>query len=96
MVSAPAADTHRGERLAQDNCGACHAIGNTGRSPLPAAPPFRGLGRRFDIEGLPESLAEGISVGHPQMPQVLWEARDIEAFMAYLRTLQPTRPRVRR
>jgi hypothetical protein len=30
------------------------------------------------------------------MPQVIWEARDIEAFMAYLRTLQPTKPHVSR
>ena len=82
--------------LAQQKCGACHATGRSGASPAPPAPPLRTLGSRFDIEGLPESLAEGISVGHPRMPQVVWEARDIEAFMTYLRTLQPTRPRVRR
>jgi mono/diheme cytochrome c family protein len=85
-----------GERLAREKCGACHAIGRSGASPVPPAPPFRTLGSRFNIEGLPESLAEGISVGHPRMPQVIWEARDIEAFMAYLRTLQPTRPRAPR
>lgn len=90
------ADLRVGRQLARDKCGACHATGASDRSPKPAAPPLRTLSGRFDIEGLPESLAEGISVGHPQMPQVLWEARDIEAFMDYLRSLQPTRPHVAR
>ena len=92
----PSTPVEHGQQLAQENCGACHATGRTGESPLLPALPLRRLSSRFDIEGLPESLAEGISVGHPQMPQVVWEARDIEAFMAYLRTLQPTRPRAGR
>lgn len=89
-------DLRPGQQLAQEKCGACHAIGPSGRSPQPKAPPLRTLSSRFDIEGLPESLAEGIYVGHPQMPQTLWEARDIEQFMEYLRSLQPTKPNVNR
>lgn len=95
-AATPQADAKVGERLAREKCGACHAIGRVDKSPLPPAPPLRSLNRKFDIENLPEALAEGISVGHPQMPQVIWEARDIEAFMAYLRTLQPTKPHVSR
>ncbi|HET9159902.1 MAG TPA: cytochrome c [Caulobacteraceae bacterium] len=96
-ISKPdAAEIRQGRALAQQQCGACHAVGPTGKSPRAPAPPFRQLGSRFDIEAMPEALAEGISVGHPEMPQVIWEARDIEAFMAYLRTLQPLRPRISR
>jgi mono/diheme cytochrome c family protein len=93
---APRSEILAGQQLARENCGACHAVGPKDASPMPPAPPLRQLNQHFDIEGLPESLAEGISVGHPKMPQVIWEARDIEAFMAYLRSLQPTKPHVRR
>lgn len=85
-----------GRRLAQSNCGACHAVGRTGASPRREAPPLRTLKNRYPPEDMEEALAEGISVGHPDMPHVLWEARDIQAFTTYLRSLQPTKPRVKR
>lgn len=98
-VAAHAADQSKlkvGENLAQTNCGACHATQVKGASPRAEAPPFRILYKRYPAEALEEALAEGISVGHPDMPHILWEARDIEAFTIYLKSLQPIRPRVRR
>ena len=47
----------------------CHSIGRTGDSPLDLAPPFRTLHKRYPIDDLQESLAEGIVTGHPTMPQ---------------------------
>jgi cytochrome c len=53
----------RGELLLRTNCSRCHAIGTTGNSPHPEAPPFRTLSSRYPIEDLSESLAEGIVSG---------------------------------
>ena len=83
-----------GRQQAQQRCGACHAVGAAGSSPLRAAAPLRRFAERSDRVG--RALREGISPGHPKLPQTLWEARDYEAFMAYLRTLQPTKPHVSR
>lgn len=58
-----------GQRLAEANCSRCHAVGRTGESPLPIAPPFRTLHTRYPVENLAEAFAEGIVVGHPTMPE---------------------------
>jgi mono/diheme cytochrome c family protein len=77
----------RGHALAVRNCGACHAVEREGRSPLPAAPPFRTLEGRYPIESLAESLAEGIISGHPEMPERAFAPEEIDALLAYLATL---------
>jgi cytochrome c len=68
----------RGEALLRTNCARCHAIGTTGLSPHRAAPPFRTLSRKYPIEGLEEALAEGLSVGHPNMPEFAFDPEDVE------------------
>ena len=78
----------RGEELLSARCARCHAIARTGESPHPAAPPFRTLSRKYPIDGLAESLAEGISVGHPDMPEFVFEPDDIAAILAYLNSIQ--------
>lgn len=70
------------------NCAKCHAIGKSGDSPLPIAPPFRTLHERYPVESLAESLAEGITTGHPTMPEFTLEPDQIENFIAYLKTLE--------
>jgi hypothetical protein len=47
-------------------------------------PPFRDLPRKYPVEHLAESLAEGIVVGHNDMPEFLFEPDDIEALLAYI------------
>src|ERR1700731_3691438 len=78
----------RGEELLGARCARCHAIARTGESPHSAAPPFRTLSRKYPIDGLAESLAEGISVGHPDMPEFVFEPDDITAILAYLNSIQ--------
>ena len=78
----------RGEELLSARCARCHAIARTGESPHSAAPPFRTLSRKYPIDGLAESLAEGISVGHPDMPEFVFEPDDIAAILAYLNSIQ--------
>nr|WP_047167689.1 cytochrome c [Sphingomonas sp. Y57] len=84
-----------GHALAVKRCGACHATEKKGASPLAAAPPFRSLAYRYPVETLDEALAEGIVVGHPDMPSDPWEADDIKRFIAYLEKIgpKPAKPR---
>ena len=78
----------RGESLLTANCARCHAIGRTGTSPHPDAPPFRTLSRRFKIEGLAEALAEGLSTGHPDMPEFVFEPEEVGVIIDYLQSIQ--------
>ena len=77
-----------GEQLARANCGACHAIGPAGTSPRPGAPAFRDLHKRYPVDQLAESLAEGIVTGHPDMPMVSFDEAQVASLIAYLRSLE--------
>ena len=83
---------HEGQALAEKRCGACHATGKAGASPHRLAPPFRSLAYRYPVETLDEALAEGITVGHPDMPSDPWEPADIARFIAYLKEIGPKQP----
>ena len=78
----------KGEVLVKENCSRCHAIGKEGDSPHKEAPPFRTLSKRYPIEDLAESLAEGIVSGHPDMPIFVFSPHDVEAIIEYLQSLQ--------
>jgi cytochrome c len=78
----------RGRPLLTDNCSRCHAIGRTGNSPHREVPLFRTLGQRYPIETLAETLAEGLYTGHPDMPEFVFEIRDVSAILAYLQSIQ--------
>ena len=78
----------RGHDFAQTNCAPCHAIGQTGESPLAKAPPFRSLHLRYPVEDLSEALAEGIRTTHREMPQFELDVGQIEDLIAYLKSLE--------
>ncbi|MCB1473021.1 MAG: cytochrome c [Rhodobiaceae bacterium] len=84
-----AVDVDAGKALAQANCAGCHAIGQSGDSANPAAPPFRTLKTKWPVENLEEALAEGIVVGHEtvEMPEFEFDPEQIGDFIAYLKTL---------
>jgi cytochrome c len=94
-----------GRRLAQANCGGCHAVG-LGASPLSDAPPFRQLYRRYRAGGLDALLDEGMIAQppleeegqrfHPRMPSVLLDSDQRADLEAYLKSLQPARSHRRR
>jgi mono/diheme cytochrome c family protein len=85
---APDPQVAAGQRLAEQRCASCHAVGRTGASPRPNAPALRDLHRRYPVDQLAESLAEGIVTGHPDMPAFTFDRAEIEAFLAYLRSLE--------
>jgi len=87
--SARAPDSQeRGRQLAATHCSSCHATGLAGDSPAPEAPPFRELSRNYRVDALEEALAEGISVGHPAMPQFTFAPDDVTALVDYLQSIQ--------
>lgn len=78
----------RGKALVEFNCSGCHAVGRTDKSSHPDAPAFRTLSKRYPIADLEEALAEGISTGHPDMPEWVASPDQIEAIIAYISSLQ--------
>jgi len=73
-----------GQRLAVEKCATCHAVDRTGASPKPGAPPFRSLHLKYPVAHLAEALAEGITTGHPDMPEFVFSTDEIAAFLAYI------------
>jgi hypothetical protein len=55
---------------------------------LKIAPPFRELHKRYPIESLAEAFAEGISTGHPTMPEFQLPPDQINDLLSFMRTLQ--------
>jgi len=82
----------RGQAIVEQNCSSCHATGRSGDSPSPEAPPFRTLSHNYRVDSLEEAFAEGISVGHPMMPQFAFPPDDVRALVAYLQSIQNERP----
>jgi cytochrome c len=79
----------RGRAFAEQNCGGCHALGTSGDSSNPKAPPFRTLHERYPVEHLSEALAEGIRIGHKEMPQFdALDTAQIDDLIAYLKSLE--------
>jgi cytochrome c len=77
-----------GRALLREFCASCHAIGKTGKSPHRGAPPFRTLGRSFDLDQFPRLLERGIKSTHPDMPEFKFSEDDARAVSAYLRSIQ--------
>jgi mono/diheme cytochrome c family protein len=85
---AAAEDLKLGEALLTKNCGPCHAVGRTGDSPNKQAPAFRTLGQRYPVDSLEEALGEGTMSGHPDMPEFSFDADQVGAIIAYLKSIQ--------
>lgn len=78
-----------GRDLVEANCSRCHAVTLSDRSRHADAPAFRLLSRRYPIEALAEALAEGLSTGHPDMPEFVASPAHIDAILAYIRSINP-------
>ena len=83
-VQAEDAAAEQGRALAEKKCARCHAIGRTGDSAHEDAPPFRTIGGKYPVENLEEAFAEGIVVGHPDMPQFELAPDRISALLAHI------------
>lgn len=83
-----AAKVAAGQAIAQEHCARCHGIGRTDESPREDAPPFQRLHERYPVEHLAEAFAEGIVVGHTDMPEFAFQEDEIESLLAYLKSLE--------
>ena len=83
------ADLAYGRELVEANCARCHAVGLDDESAHPEAPAFRTLSERYPLDALEEAFVEGITTGHPDMPEFVASPEQIGAIISYLDTLQP-------
>ena len=81
-------ETASGRMLVETHCAECHAVGRNDRSRHRDAPALRTLSQSYSVAGLEESLAEGIIVGHPDMPEFKFPPGDVAAIIAYLESIQ--------
>jgi cytochrome c len=88
LAQAQAQSVERGLQIARTKCARCHSIDKIGPSPMPVARPFRLLHQQYPVEALEEALGEGIATGHPDMPEVRLDPRQISDFTAFLKSLQ--------
>lgn len=77
-----------GKAFAQANCSHCHSIDKVTLSSLAIAPPFRTLHQRYPVESLEEALGEGISTGHPSMPEFRLDPGQVGDFISFLKSLE--------
>ena len=78
----------RGERLVSARCAMCHAIGRADASPHRVAPPLRIVLQRYPVESLQESLIEGLTSGHPDMPTFRFTDGEAAAILTYLEAIR--------
>lgn len=78
-----------GEKIAQNQCASCHAIGSNTKSPLAGAPPLRDVLASYeDDEILAYRFIEGMRVGHNEMPLFNFDVRAADALIAYLGSIR--------
>jgi cytochrome c len=77
-----------GKAYAQANCARCHSIDKFTPSSLALAPPFRTLHERYAVESLEEALGEGITTGHPSMPEFKLDPGQVGDFISFLKSLE--------
>ena len=78
----------RGKILLETLCARCHAVGATGQSPHPEAPPFWTFGEKLYDDDLGQRLQDGLTTIHPDMPTFHFKRRDAEAAVNYLKSIQ--------
>jgi mono/diheme cytochrome c family protein len=74
----------QGQRLAEERCAACHAVGRTGASPRPPAPAFRDLHRRYPVDQLAEAAFSAGQKANQVFESRLEEARSLIARSAQM------------
>jgi cytochrome c len=85
---ADAESIRRGEAIARAKCSYCHSIDRVSRSPRRDATPFRTLHKKYPVETLEDALAEGLSTGHPRMPEFRLDPGQVGDFISFLKSLE--------
>lgn len=78
----------RGRILAEDHCARCHGVVAGARSRHAEAPPFAEIAGRYPPAFLAEALAEGLVVGHPDMPPFRFTPDQVADLIGHLNSLR--------
>ena len=87
-LGASPAEIAAGQKMAEEQCGTCHAVARDAQSPMRNAPPFSYLGRSYPVSSLAEALAEGMITGHDSMPEWELEPAEIRGLLGYIQSIQ--------
>lgn len=82
-------DVIEGRRIMDANCASCHRVAETDLARHPEAPSFTEIAQRYPPSALDEALAEGIMVGHLDMPTFEFTPHEINMLIQFLESLQP-------
>jgi len=85
------AEQKRAKATLENLCGRCHAVGKTGQSPNPLAPPFRTFGEKLYDTDMVQRLQDGLTTIHPEMPTFRFNRNEAAAAVNYLRSIQRSR-----
>ena len=76
-----------GHEIADDQCARCHGLDQEPPR-RPDAPALRHVLSDYDSEALKESFRDGIKVGHPDMPEFMFDPRGADLLLSYLVSIQ--------
>jgi len=85
------AEQRRARAMLENLCARCHAVGKTGQSPNPLAPPFRTFGEKLYDTDMVQRLQDGLTTIHPEMPTFRFNRNEAAAAVNYLRSIQRSR-----
>lgn len=89
MPALAADDLTAARRFVEGHCATCHATSPGEPTHHPDAPPFADIAVRYPPSDLEEAFAEGIVVGHPDMPAFEFTRIEVDHLVRYLRSLRP-------
>lgn len=92
FAAAPATagdDVAAGRRLVDDRCASCHRIADSDPARHPQAPSLTDVAGRYPPRALEEAFAEGMTVGHPDMPAFAFTADETRKLIRFLESLEP-------
>jgi mono/diheme cytochrome c family protein len=85
-ISAHAQNVAAGHAIAEKHCARCHAVAEGLKSKHALAPTFPVIANRYSVWGLQEALAEGIIVGHDEMPKYVFTPEQITNLLSFMDT----------
>ena len=91
MLAAPAFaadDLAAARRFVEAKCAACHATVPGAPTHHPDAPTFTEIAARYPPSDLAEAFAEGIVVGHPDMPAFEFSEVEVAHLVRHLQSLR--------
>ena len=81
----------RAKTMLENLCARCRAVGKTGQSPNPLAPPFRSFGEKLYETDMVQRLQDGLTTIHQDMPTFRFNRHEAAAAVSYLRSIQKSR-----